>query len=57
METDVNEVSLVEAEALVAMVDLKLRAPLSITLGPDGLQRLFTFSGVLTSEMVREFLS
>jgi hypothetical protein len=56
MDTDVNEVSLVLAEALVAMVDAKLREPLQITLGPDGLQRLFSVSSVLTSEMVREQL-
>ncbi len=37
METDVNEVVLVEADALVAMVDAKLRSPLQISLGPDGL--------------------
>jgi len=48
METDVNEVCLVEAEALVAMVDARMRAPLQMTLGPDGLQRLFTVSGVLS---------
>jgi hypothetical protein len=56
METDVNEVSLVEAEALVAIVDAKLRAPLQISLGPDGVQRLFSVSGVITAEMVREQL-
>ena len=56
METHVNEVCLVEAEALVAIVEAKLRAPLQITLGPDGLQRLFAFSGVLTAEKVRQFL-
>jgi len=53
METDVNEVCLMEAEALVAMVDAKLRDPLQLTLGPDGLQRLFSTSGVLTSDGVR----
>jgi len=56
METDINEVNLVEADALVAMVDLKLRASLQITLGPDGLQRLFSYSGILTEKMVREEL-
>lgn len=56
METDVNEVCLMEAEALVAMVDAKLRDPLQLTLGPDGLQRLFSTSGVLTSDNVREIL-
>ncbi len=56
METDVSEVCLVEAEALVAMVEAKLRDPLQLTLGPDGLQRLFSSSGVLTSASVREIL-
>ena len=56
METDVSEVSLVQADALVAMVDAKLRAPLQITLGPDGMQRLFSVSGVISAEIVREQL-
>lgn len=56
METDVNEVILMEVDALVAMVDSKLRAPLDVTLGPDGLQRLFSQSGILTSDAVRELL-
>jgi len=56
METDVSEVCLLEAETLVAMVDLKLRDPLQITLGPDGLQRLFSTSGLLTGDDVRAML-
>ncbi len=56
METDVNEVCLVEADALVAMVDAKMRAPREVSLGPDGLQRLFAVSGVLVAENVRETL-
>lgn len=56
MDTDINEVVLLEAEALVAMVDLKLRDPQQVTLGPDGLQRLFTSSGILKAEDVREIL-
>ena len=56
METDVSEVCLVEAAALVAMVDAKLRSPLQIPLGSDGLQQLFANSGVLTAENVKEFL-
>ena len=54
METNVNEVSLVEADALVSMVDIKLRDPLQLTLGPDGLQRLFSISGIVTADIVRE---
>jgi hypothetical protein len=38
------------------MVDAKLRDPHQVTLGPDGLQRLFTNSGVLTADDVREIL-
>ncbi len=56
METDISEVCLVEAEALVAMVDAKLRAPLEVSLGPDGLQRLFCGSGVLSAATVRDTL-
>lgn len=57
MDTDINEVVLLEAEALVAMVDMKLRDPQQVTLGPDGLQRLFTSSGIVTAEDVREMLA
>ena len=57
METDTNEVCLLEAGALVAMVDAKLRNPLSVTLGPDGLQRLFSDSGTITAEDVLQILS
>lgn len=53
METDVNEVCLVEAEALVAMVDAKMRFPQDVSLGPDGLQRFFSASGILTGELIR----
>jgi len=56
METDISEVSLVEAEALVAIIDAKLRAPLQITLGSDGIQRLFSVSGILSAQMVRDQL-
>ena len=56
METDVSEVCLLEAKALVAMVDAKLRAPLDVTLGPDGLQRVFSSSGVICANAVREIL-
>jgi hypothetical protein len=56
METDVNEVCLVEADTLVAMVDAKMRSPREVSLGPDGLQRLFSVSGVLSADVVRENL-
>ncbi len=57
METDISEVILMEADALVAMVDTKLRASLEVALGPDGLQRLYTVSSVLTAEAVREMIA
>lgn len=56
MDTDVNEVILMESDALVAMVDSKLRDPFHVSLGPDGLQRLFTVSGILNSDNVREMI-
>jgi hypothetical protein len=56
METDVNEVCLVEADALVAIVDAKLRSPREVSLGPDGLQRLFSVSRVLSADIVRQDL-
>ncbi|SDH70558.1 hypothetical protein [Propionivibrio dicarboxylicus] len=56
METEVSEVILVEAEALVVMVDAKLRDPNQLTLGPDGLQRIFSRSGLLTAQDVKEEL-
>jgi hypothetical protein len=53
METDVNEVCLVEADALVAMVDAKMRFPQDVSLGPEGLQRFFSVSGILSGELIR----
>lgn len=52
-----NEVCLVEADALVAMVDARMRHPQDVSLGPDGLQRLFSGSGVLSAESIREALA
>jgi hypothetical protein len=57
METDVSEVILLEAEALVAIVEAKLRDLLELTLGLDGIQRFLTKSGSLTTAMVREYLA
>jgi hypothetical protein len=53
METDISEVVLLEAAALVEMVNLRLRNPLDVTLGPDGLQRLFASSGIVSADVVR----
>lgn len=55
IETNVNEVLLVEVSALLAMLEGKLRNP-TISLGPDGIQRLLAFSGRLTEGNVREFM-
>ena len=57
METDISEVILMKADALIAIVDAKLRDPLHVSLGPDGIQRLFTDSGVLNADMVREMIA
>ncbi|MGE4299104.1 MAG: hypothetical protein AB7E47_13865 [Desulfovibrionaceae bacterium] len=57
METPISEICLVQADALVAMVDLKLRDPQLVELGPTGLQRLLCNSGVLTGKLVREKLA
>jgi hypothetical protein len=57
METDVNEVCLLEAAALVEIVNQRLRAPLELSLGPDGIQRLFSASGKITAAEVLENLS
>jgi len=55
IETNVNEVLLVEVKALLVMLEGKLRNP-AINLGPDGIQRLLAFSGILTESAVREFM-
>jgi hypothetical protein len=56
METDVNEVLLMEAYALVSMADSKLRDP-SVTLGSDGFQRLFSSSGIIKVQTVKDQFS
>jgi CTP:molybdopterin cytidylyltransferase MocA len=42
-------------KALLVMLEGMLRNP-SINLGPDGIQRLLAFSGILTESDVREFM-
>ena len=54
METDVREVLLVEASALLALLEARLSNPL-LTLGTDGIQRLLADSGILTEADVKEF--
>jgi hypothetical protein len=56
METGISEVCLVTAEALVAMVNARVRDPLQVTLGVDGLQRLFSTSGIVTAKTVQDTL-
>jgi len=57
METEISEVCLIEAAALVAIVDAKLRDPLQVSLGPDGVQRLFSCSGIVNAETVMQNLT
>ena len=57
MDTHINEVCFVEALALVELVNQKLRAPLAVGLGSDGIQRLFSSSGIITAGDVLEILS
>lgn len=54
MDTDVREVLMVEAGALVALLEARLRDPL-LSLGPEGLQRLLADSGLLSEADVKEF--
>jgi len=54
IETGVNEVLLVEVNALLVILENKLRNP-EITLGPNHIQRLLAASGLLTDGVVREF--
>jgi len=54
MDTDVREVLLVEASALVALLEAKLRDPM-LTLGSEGIQRLLANSGILSEADIREF--
>jgi len=55
IDTNVNEVLLVEVKSLLAMLEGKLRNP-NVSFGPDGIQRLLASSGLLTEGDVREFL-
>jgi hypothetical protein len=54
IETGVNEVILVEADALLALLESKLRDP-EISLGPKSIQKLLAASGLLTKGGVRDF--
>jgi hypothetical protein len=54
LDTEAREILLVEAAALVALLEARLRDP-SLTLGPDGIQRLYAESGVITEVDAREF--
>lgn len=55
IDTIVSEVLLVEVKALLAMLEGKLRNP-RLSLGPDGIQRLLAFSGIMTENSIREFM-
>jgi len=54
METDAREILLVEAVSLISLLEAKLKDP-TLTLGPDGIQRLFANSGILRESDVKEF--
>jgi hypothetical protein len=54
MDTDINEVCLMESDVLLTMTDVKLRDPSQVTLGPDGLQRIFCKSGVIKASDVAQ---
>jgi hypothetical protein len=56
METDISEVCLLESDVVPAMVEAKLRDPNQVSLGPDGLQRVFCRSGVITADDVKNDL-
>lgn len=56
MDTGINEVILLEASALVAMVNARLRDPRQVTLGSDGIQRLLSASGIIKADDVEENL-
>lgn len=57
IETDVSEIILMEAAALLALLDGKLRDP-EFSLGKTGLQTLLASSGVITEDYIRrEFLN
>ena len=49
-----TEVRLIEADAIVATVEAKLRNPQEVTLGPDGLQMYLSMSGVIRAEQIRQ---
>lgn len=54
IETGVNEVILAEVEALLVLLENKLRDP-EVTLGPRHFQKLLADSGLLTARAVRDF--
>ena len=54
IDTNVNEVLLVEVKSLLAMLEGKLRNP-AVSIGPDGIQRLLASSGLLTEAEVENF--
>jgi hypothetical protein len=55
IDTNVNEVILIEVKTLLVMLEGMLRNP-SISLGSDGIQKLFASSGILSEGYVREFM-
>ena len=56
METGVNAVCLVEAPALVAMVNARIRYPRDVELGQDGFQRILDSGGIISIDSISEFM-
>lgn len=56
IDTDVREVILFEASAILKLLEGKLRNP-AISLGPDGIQNLLAASGEITLGDIEEFIS
>ena len=57
MDTDLAGVALLEADALLAAVEVQLRRPLDVLTGRDGLQRLLLRGGRITETDVRATFS
>jgi len=55
IETEIREVLFIEASALLAMLEEKLRSP-ELDLGPKGIQSILAESGVIKDADMREFL-
>jgi hypothetical protein len=55
IDTNIREVLLVEAKALLELLEAKFRNP-EISLGAEGIQNILASSGLLTASDVRSFI-